>query len=302
MNKEDVLIKWMDGELTAEELELFQQQPEYASYKKLYKNALYFKSPKINKEKQLAYFKLRLEKENNFTTKYITPYKFLLRIAAIFVISFGLYFTLMNEGLTKVNTLAAQHTNVTLPDNSEVTINAASLVKYNKEDWNKKRKLTLEGEAFFKVAKGAKFVVNTKMGIVTVLGTQFNIKQRNKLFEVQCFEGLVNVEIGKTNIKLQAGETIRFINNKLTEGKISLTKPSWIDGKSSFKSIPYYEVIAEFERQFGVIIVIENVDRDKLFTGSFVHDNKELALKSITQPFKLSYDIDNKNVKLFKHE
>lgn len=302
MNKEDLLIKWMDGELNDVELTSFKQLPEYDSYEKLYKNAIYFKNPKINKEQQFANFKLRLEKENNFTTKYIKPYKFLLRIAAIFVISFGLYFTLMNEDLTKVNTLAAQHTNVTLPDNSEVTVNAASIVKYNKENWNKKRQLTLEGEAFFKVAKGAKFVVNTKMGIVTVLGTQFNIKQRNKLFEVQCFEGLVNVEIGKTNIKLQAGETIRFINNKLTEGQTNQTKPSWIDGKSNFKSIPYYEVIAEFERQFGVIIVFDNVDRDKLFTGSFVHDNKELALKSITQPFKLSYDINNKNVKLFKHE
>lgn len=301
MNKEDLLIKWLDGELSAAELDTFQQQKEYASYEKLYKNAIYFKSPKINKEQQYTNFHLKLAKENT-APKFIQSYKFLLRIAAVLVIGFSLYFTLNNGDLVKVNTLVAQHTNIILPDNSEVMVNAASVVKYNKEDWDKKRQLTLEGEAFFKVAKGAKFEVKTKMGIVTVLGTRFNVKHRNKLFEVQCFEGLVNVEIDKTNIKLQAGETIRFINNKLIEGKTSLTKPSWIDGKSSFKSIPYYEVIAEFERQFGVIIIIENVDKDKLFTGSFVHDNKELALKSITQPFKLRYDIDNKNVKLFKRE
>ena len=301
MNKEDLLIKWLDGELTAAELDMFKQQPEYASYERLYKNAIHFKSPKVNKEQQYSNFQLKLTKENT-TPKFIKSYRFLLRIAAIFVIGLGLYFTLFNEDLVKVNTLVSQHTNVTLPDNSEVIINAASTVKYNEEDWDKKRKLTLEGEAFFKVAKGAKFEVKTELGIVTVLGTQFNVKQRDKLFEVQCFEGLVNVRIGSRNVKLNTGETIRFFKKKLIKGKTSITKPSWIDGKSSFESVPYHEVLAEFERQFGLIIIIENVDRDKLFTGSFVHNNKELALKSITQPFKLSYDINNKNVKIFKHE
>ncbi|MBN4085167.1 FecR domain-containing protein [Flavobacteriaceae bacterium AH-315-B10] len=302
MNKEDLLIKWMDGELTDGELSLFQQQPEYASYEKLYKNATYFKSPKVNKEEQFDNFKLRLKKENNFTAKYITPYNFLLRIAAIFVIGFGLYFTLINEDLTKVNTLVSESTNIILPDYSQVTINAASLIKYNDDNWSEKRNLSLEGEAFFKVSKGSVFVVKTKLGNITVLGTQFNVKQRGKLLEVQCYEGLVNVEISKTNIKLKAGETIRFINNKLIEGKTSLTKPSWIDGKSSFKSIPFYEVLAEFERQFGVSIVLDNFDNKKLFTGSFVNDNKELALKSITQPFKLSYDLNSENIKIFEDE
>ena len=192
MNKEDLLIKWLDGELSAAEFDTFQQQKEYASYEKLYKNAIYFKSPKVNREQQYTNFQLKLAKENT-APKFIQSYKFLLRIAAVFVIGFSLYFTLNNGDLVKVNTLVAQHTNITLPDNSEVTFNAASLQKYNKEDWDKKRQLTLEGEAFFNVAKGAKFEVKTKMGIVTVLGTRFNVKHRNKLLEVQCFEGLINV-------------------------------------------------------------------------------------------------------------
>ncbi|CAN0378588.1 unnamed protein product, partial [Ectocarpus sp. 4 AP-2014] len=173
-----------------------------------------------------------LSKEDN-TYKPIKAYKVLLRIAAVVVIGFGLYFALLNEDLTKINTLVAETTNFSLPDNSEITVNADSKIAYNKEKWNKNRKLSLDGEAFFKVAKGAKFEVKTDIGTVTVLGTRFNVKQRGKLLEVQCFEGLVNVTIDTVNNKLRAGETLLFTKSKLVMGRTSLTKPSWVNGKSS---------------------------------------------------------------------
>lgn len=302
MEKEDLLIKWMDGELNDAELALFKQLPEYASYEKLYKNAIYFKSPIVNEEKQYSNFKLLLEKESKPAITRNNPFKILMRIAAIFVIGFGLYFTLLKDDVVNVNTTYAQQTNVNLPDNSEIIVNAASKIKYNEKDWIKKRIVNLDGEAFFKVAKGEKFDVKTNLGTVTVLGTQFNVKQRGKLLEVQCFEGLVSVQIGKTTIKLPAGNTLRLLDNKQTQRKINLTKPSWVDGKSTFESIPYYEVIAEFERQFNVTIVLNNFDKQKIFTGSFNNENKELALKSITQPFKLSYDINNDQIRIFKNK
>jgi len=301
MNNEDLIIKWLDGKLSAAELKAFQQQPEYASYEKIYNAATYFKAPKINTLEQYTNFKLKLAKENT-ATKSITLPKILFRIAAIFIVGFGLYFTLLYENLNKVNSLASEHKIITLPDNSQVTLNAVSTIKYNEKSWDKKRKLTLEGEAFFNVAKGATFKVKTEIGTVSVLGTQFNVNQRGNLFEVQCFEGVVNVEINSKNVKLHKGETIRLFEKKWLKGKTSLTKPTWVNGISSFISIPYYEVLAEFERQLGVTIALENVAIEKLFTGSFVHNNAELALKSITQPFKLSYNITNKNVKIFKHE
>jgi transmembrane sensor len=302
VEKEDLVIKWLDGELNDAELVLFKQLPEYESYKKLYENAAYFKAPKINKEKQYSNFKLLLEKESKSTVTPYNPFKILMRIAAVFFIGFGLYFTLLKEDVVHVNTPYAQQTNVNLPDNSEIIINAASKIKYNEKDWAKKRTVDLDGEAFFKVAKGEKFHVKTHSGTVTVLGTQFNVKQRDKLLEVQCFEGLVSVQIGQSVIKLAAGNTLRFFQNTLIEGKTQLTTPSWVEGRSTFESIPYYEVIAEFERQFDTTILLSNFDKQKIFTGSFNNNNKELALKSITQPFKLSYDINKDQIRIFKNE
>jgi ferric-dicitrate binding protein FerR (iron transport regulator) len=302
VDKEDLIIKWLDGELNDAALASFKKLPEYESYKKLYDNATYFKSPIIDKKQHYTNFKSLLGKEEKSTSKPNTTLKFLMRIAAVFVIGFGLYFTVLKEDLVKVNTLMAEQTNINLPDDSEIIVNADSKIKYSEKKWDKKRALKLDGEAFFKVAKGKKFDVKTDLGVISVLGTQFNVKQRGKLLEVQCYEGLVSVEMGKSNIKLPAGYIVRLFDGKITEGKTILSKPSWVDGKSTFKSIPYYEVIAEFERQFNVTIILGNFDKQKIFTGSFVNDNKELALKSITQPFKLSYDINKDQIRIFKNE
>lgn len=301
MDKEALIIKWMDGELNDAELALFKQLPEFESYKKLYENAHYFKSPSINKEVQYTKFKALLQNDTSISRQN-SSLKFIMRIAAIFVIGLGLYFTVLKEDYVNVNTVIAQQTNVNLPDNSEMILNADSKIKYNEKDWDNKRELKLDGEAFFKVAKGKKFDVKTDLGTVSVLGTQFNVKQRGKLLEVTCFEGLVSVAFGKSNIKLPAGNSLRLLNGEFTEGKTTQLKPSWIDGKSTFVSIPYHEVLAEFERQFDVSIVLSNFDKHNIFTGSFTNDNKELALKSITQPFKLSYDINDDQIRIFKHE
>ena len=44
----------------------------------------------------------------------------------------------------------AEQTTVTLPDNSEVFLNAASEVRFNDKSWEDKREVNLKGEAFFK--------------------------------------------------------------------------------------------------------------------------------------------------------
>lgn len=301
MNKENLLVKWLEGDLNDVELKEFLRLENYKSYKKLYQYAHHFKSPLVDKQKEYARFKsktidtISLQEDLNW-------WRPMLKIAAIFVLGLGIYLTFFNQELTKVKTSAAEQTNILLPYYSDVVINAASFIKYDEKGWDKKRKVFLQGEAFFKVARGVTFEVKTDLGIVTVLGTQFNVKQRGKLFEVQCFEGLVNVKINKSDLMLRAGETVRFFEKKIIMGITALTHPSWVDGKSIFESILYSEVLAEFERQFDVTIVTENVDAEKLFTGSFTNNNMELALKSITQPFKLTYNIDNKNVKIFKFD
>ncbi|MFL1895004.1 FecR family protein [Aquimarina sp. 2-A2] len=299
MKKEELIIKWLEGELSEEELQEFKKLEEYDSYQKLYEHAEFFESPlKVNEEKGFVDLRSRLDNATTNGTARSWMYP-LLRIAAVFAIIFGVYFTFFNDDSTKIQTIAAQNKTIALPDASEVFLNAASSLQYNNDTWQKNREVKLKGEAYFKVAKGAKFDVNTKMGTITVLGTQFNVKQRKDYFEVKCFEGLVSVTIKNKSTKLNPGETIRLLDGKIQRNNTSLASPSWINGKSNFESVPFEIVIEEFERQYNTKVTIQNFDTSKIFSGSFVHDNKSLALQSITQPFKLNFEEEENSIKMF---
>ena len=66
-----------------------------------------------------------------------------------------------------------------LPDNTIVYLNAGSQLKYTVESLKGKREVFLDGEAWFDVTKNEKkpFVVHTPFYDVHVLGTQFNVKE-----------------------------------------------------------------------------------------------------------------------------
>ena len=172
-----------------------------------------------------------------------------------------------------------------------------SLLAFNKNSWKNEREVTLEGEAFFKVAKGSSFHVLTKSGTVKVYGTQFNVKQRDNYFEVICYEGLVGVTYNSQEIKLKPGDSFLIIDGKqIAKEKEKRTTPSWLNNESTFKSLPYKEVIAEFERQYQVDITLLNIDTNQLFTGSFAHNNLEVALKAITLPLHVTYSKTNHTI------
>ncbi len=300
MKKEDVISKWLDHEtLTPDELETFKNLNEHDSYVQISDTAKKFKAPEYDVEDHLISLtsQLQTHKSKRNTKSYVSM---ILKVAAMFVLFFGIYFTFFYSPLTTVDTAITQKTSVELPDTSIVELNALSSIKYNNDSWQNNREISLEGEAFFKVAKGKKFDVETASGIVSVLGTQFNVKQRNNYFEVVCYEGLVSVTYQNNVIKLPAGNAFRVINNEISNYKTSAVAPDWKENRSSFKSTPYQYILEEFERQYNVTILTKNVSLDKLFTGNFVHSDIQTALQSITIPMHLKYEIKNKTITLSK--
>jgi ferric-dicitrate binding protein FerR (iron transport regulator) len=294
MEREELIKKWLDNELNPQELEAFKKLEDYKELITLSNNLTRFKAPEYNIQEELnsALQNINTSKNKNRSkTHWLRP---VLRIAAILAVSFSVYYYTTTLD-TNINTLAAQKTTIELPDASNVSLNAKSKLVYNKSRWDKNRDVILEGEAFFKVAKGSTFNVKTKNGVVTVLGTEFNIKQRDNYFEVICYEGSVKVTHNSDIVILKPGNSFLKIDGKLIarEKETSLT-PSWINNESYFKSMPFEYVIREFERQYNVSINPQNIDLKQLFTGSFSHNNLEVALKEITLPLDVTYNFKNK--------
>lgn len=293
--QENYLAKWWSGELSEQELREFEASEAYASFQKLKEASSGLQAPDFDVDQALLRFK---EEHMAEAPKVISlnPFRKFLRVAAVIaVLLTGSYFYInsLNE---KVTTGFAERSEVILPDNSELFLNADSRISYSEKNWDNQRNIKLDGEAFFKVAKGKKFTVSTEQGTVTVLGTQFNVENRKGIFEVTCYEGLVSVTHNGKEVKLPAGNSYVVINGKQVTGTPEGTQPSWMNNESSFESIPLKYVFAELERQFDVKVNTENINTDLLFTGSFNNTDLNMALKSISTPSQTRYKVEGDNV------
>ncbi|MDO5977969.1 FecR family protein [Flavivirga spongiicola] len=293
MNREILISKWLNNDLNDQELEAFKMLEDYDDLVKLNEGLQAFKVDDYNTSKELDTVLNTIKSSKKQSTYWFKP---LMRVAAILAICFGLYYYTTTLDTT-ITTEFAQKTTIELPDASSVSLNAKSLLIFNKKDWKHHREVELNGEAFFKVAKGSSFKVKTKTGLITVYGTQFNVKQWNHYFEVICYEGLVGVTYNSQERKLNPGDSFLIIDGKIiAKEKENRSQPSWLSNESTFKSSPYKTVIAEFERQYGVDITLMNIDSEQLFTGSFAHDNIDVAIKAITLPLHVTYSKTNNTI------
>jgi ferric-dicitrate binding protein FerR (iron transport regulator) len=295
MNRNDLIQKWLNHELNAEELKAFKNLEDYEALTHMDAHLKTFKAPEYQTSDELSTVLNKLKATKTTSQNWVRA---TLRIAAALVICFAVYYSVTLD--TTFKTMASnKEQNIELPDASTVSLNALSTITFNRRDWSKHREVKLNGEAFFKVAKGSTFEVKTKDGTVTVLGTQFNIKQRDNYFEVICYEGKVGVTFHDQQTQLLAGDSFLIIDGKLiAKEKEKLSTPSWLNNESQFISLPYQQVLAEFERQYNITINPNNIDVNQLFTGGFSHNNMEVALKAITLPLHVTYSKTNNTITL----
>ena len=193
---------------------------------------------------------------------------------------------------TSYTTNLAEKITFELPDQSEVHLNANSKITFKVNNWENSRTLNLKGEAYFSVKKGSKFTVNSSLGSVQVLGTKFNVIERDHYFQVNCYEGLVSVTYKNESVKVPAGSSFKILNETTQfSNNTNEIMPNWLQNSSSFKSIPYSYVVKELERQYNIAIEYDVKYKNNLFTGSFIHSNLELALEAISIPLNLKYEI-----------
>ena len=294
--QKNYLAKWLNNELSDEELSVFENSEEFASYQQIIAASDQLKAPDFDVDEALAALKNKRILEEPKVIQ-LNPFKKFMRVAAAVVILMAGSYFYLNSFDKNISTQYAETTEIRLPDTSQVILNADSELSYSERKWESERKVTLKGEAFFKVAKGKRFTVSTHSGTVTVLGTQFNVENREEFFEVTCFEGLVSVLFNGKETKLPAGKSFLAVNREIKESEITSTlAPSWINKESSFKSIPLKYVLNEFQRQHNIVVKTKNININQLYTGSFSNTNIDLALQSISVPSQIKFKLEGDQV------
>lgn len=296
MENKELIKKWLNGEeITPAERSVLEQIPEYQKYQKIAEAAARFRKPEFDEQKHLNKLKERMKKSRPGKGRLI-HLPAALKIAAVLVLLLASTFFIYYNTPKSYTTGTGEISLVELPDNSDVRLNAESKIKYYPQKWDANRKVSLEGEAFFEVEKGSTFIVNTENGSVQVLGTSFNVSTRAGFFEVTCYEGSVKVTYSNRETILLPKESFRVLENKINESiAVPEESPGWINQESSFRGVPLKLVLAEIERQFGIRIEAESVDREQLFTGSFSHADRLSALQAVTIPLGLEFRIKEDN-------
>ena len=288
-NDETFLANWLEGKISDAELKNRISEADYSSYLKMRKG--FEVSNQLNASIKDSFNKIKDKTANKKTTvRKLHPISWSIGVAASIILLFGL-FSIFTTDLITHKTNFGETKTISLLDGSEVILNSKSTITFNEVDWKENRQLTLDGEAYFKVEKGSTFTVNTNNGSVVVLGTQFNVNSKDDFFDVVCYEGKVSVNSNSLDYILLPTNSFRKINGSSSESSTTqLLQPTWIDGESTFKSVPIKYVIAALEDQYNIKIDSELIDDSTIFSGSFPHKNLKIALITVFDALKIRYN------------
>lgn len=298
MEKEYLVKKWLNNDLTDAESKAFNELEDAELYKEIIEESQRFNG---NSNAEVASFKTLDEKLVSKENTSIHWLKLVSGLAAVLVIGFTLFKLTNKDQINSFKTVLAQNDIITLPDNSIVNLNELSELEFDSSNWDDNRLLDLKGEAFFDVEKGKRFDVTTDFGKVSVLGTEFNVLSRDSIFKVSCYEGLVKVTYNDNEVKLPAGTEFVLSSGKVLKSSIVVAEPYWLKEMSVFENTPFATVIKELEKQYNIKVTYP-FDLKMNFTGAFVHNNLENALVSISKPLKLTYEIQSTNEVIIRNE
>lgn len=200
-----------------------------------------------------------------------------------------------------------------LPDNTVVYLNAGSEIKYTVEGLKGKREVFLDGEAWFDVASYKKkpFVVHTPFYDVNVFGTKFNVKayKADPEFVTTLEEGSIMVsssedlKLANSTILTPGEQLVYNSNNKKIEIKKVNTRifTSWKDNKLIFINMNLKDLIVLLERKYGVDIEItDNNLLDYHYDGTIKNETILEVLDLLKETLPVKYKIEGQVILIAK--
>ncbi|MFV0323302.1 MAG: FecR family protein [Bacteroides xylanisolvens] len=235
--------------------------------------------------------------------------KGIMRIAAVFVIAFGLSYIVLqvlqeeNISMQTVSVPAGQRTQVTLADGTTVWVNGKSTLTFPSRFASQTRNVQLDGEAYFEVQKDPKkqFIVSTAhQSSIRVLGTKFNVKAHKDAEDVitTLIEGKINFEFNNAShqqeyITMKPGQKLVY-NSQNRKPQLYTTSGekefSWKDGKIIFDQTPLRDALNNLAETYNVtFVILKNVPDDDSFSGEFINKSLEQILNYIKASSKINW-------------
>lgn len=177
---------------------------------------------------------------------------------------------------------------IRLPDGSEVWLNASSSLTYPTQFTATERRVSLEGEGYFEVAKSTgrdgmlkPFIVELPEQTIEVLGTTLNVKSypEDLISKTTLITGSVRVSTGTHSIILRPGQQahVNRDNEHLGVQEVDTDEIiSWKNGYFAFQNERINSIMNEIARWYDVEVVYKTPVRQTTFEGS-ISKYSELA-------------------------
>lgn len=188
-----------------------------------------------------------------------------------------------------------------LPDSTEVILNYNSSIQYGKVYNEKDRRVSVSGEAWFKVHKDnlRPFIVLADNIEVRALGTAFNVEARAKESQIRValLEGKVAVyptDSVTQKTLLSPGHLLRYerATKSFVTTAITTNVTAWTTGGLSFNGIPLTETLDRLAAHYRLHIVYPSGKlAGKTVTSSFEKTSWQNALSNILFVHDLNYTI-----------
>lgn len=211
-----------------------------------------------------------------------------------------------SSGTDKINSLSTANGEtyrLRLPDGSLVWLNASSSLTYSANlNERGKRRVNLEGEAYFEISKDKNrpFIVESKNQQIEVLGTHFNVHayQNEKFIRTTLLEGSVKVtENGETQTLSPGFEAMN------TAGKIKIEKAdiewavAWKNNKFIFDSQRIQDIMLMIARWYDVEVIYTGEIPSDTFWGSVSrYDNLSKVLDALESTGNVHFKIEGRKI------
>lgn len=204
------------------------------------------------------------------------------------------------------NTLSVPKTGtfrIVLSDGTKVWLNSLTDLTFPDIFSDSVRKVYLEGEAYFEVAKDTSkpFVVEADERSVEVLGTHFNVNSYNSNWKTTLFEGSVKITNKNDSEFLNPGQEADIVGNKIIVRKADIKKAiAWKANEFYFKNESMKSILLEISRWYDLEIDDRALVENKRYSGSMGRDLKlseVLKILNYLSGYKFHFDGDKLSVR-----
>lgn len=264
---------------------------------------LFADDPVSDKAKKLIWRRVQNRCDGNSSTLvHIELWHTLVASIAILLIIGSLLFFYGNDEIgveNYINITAEKNQMYMLPDSTKVWMQPGSSIRFAKE-FNKHRKVWLEGNSLFEVSKhkGTTFQVHINNAFIEVKGTCFLVKQEDAhRSEVTLFEGKVEFNVQSTSEKtvMHPLQILTYDSANAQTQIDDIVNVSWENGRYNFKNVPLTRLIQIVSQMYHTDIILQGKRKDETsFSGSIGYDETiDAVLNKIR--FSLDLTITKKN-------